>query len=703
MSERLLSIARWFWPTLDEMTEQRRLMGVCDVITFLILLPVSIAGLVWLVLETDIPLIREELPILLIFGALIVLFNRLRYFFIFEIRTDRFGSAEGSLASMIQWSAAFLFGPSALWLSILTTLGSFGWNWRKPHSEAAGWAQLRNLVLEISSQSVAYLVALDVYRRAGGVIPIPGISMDVMAPALIALGVHFLVELLCWLPYILHSIWVHIILTQTTAIAHLLKFLLLALGLPVLAHPFAILVAGLYVEDGILIDLFFIFGLLMVAYLGRQLSWAAETSRQQSRQLEQLEALGRAIINAPPDASTLAAILEEHLPMMFPSSRTIIWMTDEGAIYKNPGEWHPDIESIWEWVREQDEIHGFLANNDLPWRSTTARHDPTLLAPIQGIGDEPPQGCIYIELRSLAQPWDLHALQALYPAVQSLADLLASTLRQAAAYAETLEYQSALQELEFAGRIQASFLPNDLPDLDRWELAVTLLPARETSGDFFDFIPASDGKVGILVADVADKGLGAALYMALSRTLIRTYAVEYEASPDIVFFSANERILQDARANLFVTVFYGLLDPATGELTYCNAGHSSPLLLSRRDGGTIHALSPTGMPIGIDEDATWTQATIQIEPGDVLLLYTDGIPDAQNEDGVFFKERRLIEVAQLNMDGSAQDIQLAILDAVQEFSGATAQFDDITLLVLRRDPNPPDVPGQQGDLSSTDL
>jgi serine phosphatase RsbU (regulator of sigma subunit) len=186
-----------------------------------------------------------------------------------------------------------------------------------------------------------------------------------------------------------------------------------------------------------------------------------------------------------------------------------------------------------------------------------------------------------------------------------------------------------------------------------------------------------------MVADVADKGLGAALYMALSRTLIRTYALEYQVSPDIIFFSANERILMDASANLFVTVFYGILDPVDGMLTYSNAGHSPPLLLNRRE-GAVHALTPTGMPIGVDEEATWTQTQIAIEPGDILILYTDGIPDSQDPKGEFFNERRLLEAAQEAKDSSPQEIQSAILDAVQEFSQGTSQFDDITLLVLKR-------------------
>jgi serine phosphatase RsbU (regulator of sigma subunit) len=294
-------------------------------------------------------------------------------------------------------------------------------------------------------------------------------------------------------------------------------------------------------------------------------------------------------------------------------------------------------------------------------------------------------GCVYIELRSLAQPWYRKALNALFPAAQSLAAQVASALHQARIYSESLEFQATLQELEFAGRIQASFLPNELPDLIGWELAVTLVPARETSGDYFDFIPLPDGRVGILVADVADKGLGAALYMALSRTLFRTYALEYEARPDIVFFSANERILQDARANLFVTAFYGILDPRQGTLTYSNAGHNPPILINNQEGATFTALTPTGIPIGVDPDAIWTQEVIQIDPGAALILYTDGIPDAQNSDGSFYKERRLMEVALASINHPAQEIQAAILTSVQEFVGKASQFDDITLLVLVRD------------------
>jgi sigma-B regulation protein RsbU (phosphoserine phosphatase) len=252
-------------------------------------------------------------------------------------------------------------------------------------------------------------------------------------------------------------------------------------------------------------------------------------------------------------------------------------------------------------------------------------------------------------------------------------------------YEQSLEFQQISQELRLAGRIQASFLPNKFPAFPGWQLAVTLLPAREMSGDYFDVIELGENKLGILIADVTDKGVGSALYMALSRTLIRTYAEEYAADPEVVFFAANNRLLKDARANLFITAFYGILDLNEGVLSYCNAGHNPPYLINADQAGKAIALSRTGIAMGIEENSTWTKEYIEINPGDVLLLFTDGIPDAQNEHGAFFDDESLLEVARENLDRLAFEIQSEILNRVQEFVGDSPQSDDITLMVLIRD------------------
>ena len=173
--------------------------------------------------------------------------------------------------------------------------------------------------------------------------------------------------------------------------------------------------------------------------------------------------------------------------------------------------------------------------------------------------------------------------------------------------------------------------------------------------------------------------------MALCRTLIRTYAAEFDTQPDRVFSVVNRRILQDTHTNLFVTVFYGILDPATGALTYGNAGHNPPYLLSAQNRGPVQALRRTGMPLGVLEDTSWEQGSVQIASGDALVFYTDGIPEAQNGQEEFFGEKRLLEIVQSNLGRSAQDMQDVLLAGVHRFMGNAAQLDDITLMVVVRE------------------
>ena len=240
------------------------------------------------------------------------------------------------------------------------------------------------------------------------------------------------------------------------------------------------------------------------------------------------------------------------------------------------------------------------------------------------------------------------------------------------------------QELALAGEVQTSFLPRELPDIPGWQISVILRPARETSGDFYDVNLLPNGRLGILVADVVDKGVGAALFMALSWILIRTYAPEYPTQPELVLSAVNRRILKDTNANQFVAVFYGILDPATATLAYCNAGHVSPYLLSTQSDDAVQTLRRTGPPLGILEDVTWEQGVVQLAPGDVLVLYTDGITDAEDGKGTFFGQERLLGSVQANLGRSAQEMQDALMAEVHEFVGDAPQFDDIALMVLVR-------------------
>lgn len=240
-------------------------------------------------------------------------------------------------------------------------------------------------------------------------------------------------------------------------------------------------------------------------------------------------------------------------------------------------------------------------------------------------------------------------------------------------------------ELDMAAQIQADILPEEAPAIAGWELSAQMQPAHETSGDFYDFIPLANRKWGLAVADVTDKGMGAALFMALTSTLIRTYADRFPTLPALTMSAVSERILSDTRGNMFVTAFFGILEPHTGRLTYSNAGHPPGYLISQQRGKvSVETLSHTGMALGVTETARWKQKAVRFMPGDYLILYTDGVTEAQNQYGDFFGDNRLIDTALSQIGKSPQEMQNALIDEVNRFMGSQPRQDDIAIVVIRR-------------------
>lgn len=678
------TLALKFRPELAEVRGQRRIGEAADVFTLLYTIPLALSGLVWLSLLTDIEILTANWLLIILFAVLIYVFNRLNFFLITEIRSGGYANSEGNLDSIVIWSAVFILGPAALWLAVAFATLNFWNDYRRARSSSSRWNLWRVYVSGLSVTILSLLGALRIFEFLGGVIPVSSISIDIILPALVAFFAQFIIGAVLLSGYILYIIWA-LRAYINAPIRPLMNIFLLVLGLPALADPFSVLAAVLYVREGYLVYSYFMFGLLMVAFLARRLSMAAEFSRQQSRQLEVLEKLGQAIINAPPDGSTLGETLVKYVPSMFTASGIFIRLDTGQVLLRHPEDWTIEWEEAWSWLREQRKAQAFTAGDQLPWQTDSDPHSAFVLAPIMEAEKDKPLGGIYLELRSFSLPWDAKTISNLIPAVQSLSDQIASALHQVKIYRETLDMQRAVQELSLARRIQASFLPEAVPEVPGWKLAATLEPARQIAGDFYDFIPLSNGRLGILIADVADKGLGPALYMALSRTLIRTYSVQYEEQPAEVLSAANRRILQDARANLFVTVFYGVLDLISGELIYGNAGHTPPYLLCSNKNESYITLKSTGMPLGIDEDTVWGQEVANISPGDILLLYTDGVTDAQNAEGEFIDRKAIINIARRNCGKSVQNLQRIILKEIHDFVDGAPRFDDITLVIVGRD------------------
>ncbi len=267
-------------------------------------------------------------------------------------------------------------------------------------------------------------------------------------------------------------------------------------------------------------------------------------------------------------------------------------------------------------------------------------------------------------------------------------DVIIEKLRQVkrVSRAQAIAHKKVTDELAQAGRVQNTFIPTESPTLPGYQISGVLLPAHETSGDFYDFIELEDGKLGVVIADVGDKGAGAALYMAMSRTLIRTYAGEEGEPPEEVISEVNRRILTDTQRGIFLTVIYGILDPQTSTFTYVNAGHNPPCVLSKvgEEINCIH-LDKTGTLVGIFAENTWEAKTISLESGQYLVLYTDGITEAQDEADEFFGYDRLVEALRVGFGKPAEEFRNSILENIQAFIGIAPRLDDITLVVIQKE------------------
>jgi serine phosphatase RsbU (regulator of sigma subunit)/ketosteroid isomerase-like protein len=246
---------------------------------------------------------------------------------------------------------------------------------------------------------------------------------------------------------------------------------------------------------------------------------------------------------------------------------------------------------------------------------------------------------------------------------------------------EKIERERIEQELQVARRIQQASLPEEVPELEGWEIHPIYRPAREVGGDFYDFFELQDGRLGIVVGDATGKGVPAALVMASARSMLRAVA-QASASPGDVMRRVNDPLATDIPPNMFVTCFYAILDPKSGSLTYANAGHDLPYL--HRD-GEAEELRATGMPLGLMPGMGYEEKQTILEAGEAALLYSDGLVEAHNPKGEMFGFPRLRELVAEH--GEAGSLEEVLLVELYSFVGeGWEQEDDITLLTLRRSP-----------------
>jgi sigma-B regulation protein RsbU (phosphoserine phosphatase) len=267
--------------------------------------------------------------------------------------------------------------------------------------------------------------------------------------------------------------------------------------------------------------------------------------------------------------------------------------------------------------------------------------------------------------------------------LESIANNLSIAIVNARLHAKHVEGERALErEMLMARDVQRAMIPESAPAIKGFDIAARLEPALNLSGDFFDYVPLSDRRLGIVIGDVSGKGVRAAMGMAASRSLLRSVARRGQG-PARVLRDANLRLHRDLGRELLVTLVYGLLDAETRSFQYCNAGHNPPLLI--KPSGKWRALKTGGLLMGVFDRQQYKSETLHLERGDLLFFYTDGLVEAHTPqpERIEFGEGRLIDFLLKNRHLRAKDLVEAVVKKVKDFSAGAHQHDDLTLIVLR--------------------
>jgi phosphoserine phosphatase RsbU/P len=269
---------------------------------------------------------------------------------------------------------------------------------------------------------------------------------------------------------------------------------------------------------------------------------------------------------------------------------------------------------------------------------------------------------------------------------KSIAEQSAFALYNAIIYSEANEKKRLDHDLQIARDIQRVLLPSVAPSIEGFELSGMNIPARQVSGDYFDYIRVDDKRLGVAIADVSGKGIPASLIMAICRSVLRSEAAG-NPSPSDVLQKVNRQLYPDIKEDMFISMAYMILDHARNLVTLCRAGHDAPLLYKKRD-QSVTPMKPPGMALGIDSGDVFDRITrdfsIELDRDDCLIFYTDGITEALNAEGDEFGVERLVESVRASANQGAAAIMNRLSDDLRKFVGSYPQNDDITLIVVRK-------------------
>lgn len=392
-------------------------------------------------------------------------------------------------------------------------------------------------------------------------------------------------------------------------------------------------------------------------------------------------------------SATLHETLQQIAALVFeavPADRCLIMMRDEGSdeLKVSVAQLRDRQGKVGE-IRVSRTIMEEVIGKGKSVLTSDAQHDPrfmsstttlqgihSVLAVPLGVGEKV-FGIIYADSPIAEGRFTEDHLKVL----TTLASVAAIRVENARLLEEQIDRQRLEHELQLASEIQQRFQPTAPPQVPGYELQGISFPCYEIGGDYYDFIEREDGRLVITLGDVSGKGTAAALLMSSLHAAVHAQAASHDSLVETIS-AVNRYLAENIPSNRFVTLFYAELNPRTGVLSFLNAGHNPPLIV--HEAGTVEQLSSGGLPLGIKPDAIFREGRTQMQPGDVLVIYSDGVSEAGNPQGEEFGVKRLSDVVTRNIEASAAGIRDRIESALTKFAEGTAAADDITLVIVKR-------------------
>jgi serine phosphatase RsbU (regulator of sigma subunit) len=595
------------------------------------------------------------------------------------------GGLTNSLFGIVDLMTLLLFGPIvAGWQSALAVLlhATLNTLLRKPRTS---WTVFKLPLFNASVKAIMSIVGGGVYLLAGGQIPPVALDGGLIIPGFLLITVWFVLDYGAWSVLELFSGGRARFLQWTNAAVTS------ALMVEYLPLPFAFLGAAVALQMGASGLIMFAMALILASLAVRVGAQARRRLEASIGELTTLNHVSEEIIRASRSEQDICEIVYRYASQVVDTTYFLLGLLDdEGknetlAVLVAEGERQESrvlpVGGVVTWMQERRAplVVGDLRREALPF------------APRQvGLNAGLVRSALFVPMLAGQELIGFMSIQSHQPNGFTADDtrILSAMANQAAMAIANIRLQRQSEqrermerELRLASDIQRSLIPKSNPTLPGFEIASDWRSAREVSGDFFDFLPLPRGRLGLIIGDVSDKGVPAALFMALSRSLVRSGLLG-AASAAEGLRRANRWIIKDTSSDMFLTLFYCVLDPVNQTLTYVNAGHNPPLVFYEGEKNCRY-LDRHGIALGVIEDAVYEEHTISLCAGDTMICYTDGVTDAMNADGVPFGEHNLRAVAGADGTLPPAEIIARINQATQAYIGDEPVFDDATLIVVR--------------------